>query len=168
MIICIISSSMIIKDFDFFFTIYYTYNMNILFLDIDGVLNSRNTKLYDNLNNKNTLIDHKNITVLKELIDNISYEIVLISSWIKNDNLKDILNIFQDYGIKIKGTIDKNKKKEEGINKWVKINNPDNILIFDDESILNIKSPFQNNFYKINSGTGLIKSDIVKIKAFLT
>jgi hypothetical protein len=141
---------------------------NILFLDIDGVLNSRNTKLYNDLNDQNTLIDHKNITILKELIDNISYEIILISSWIKNDNLKDILNIFQNYEIKIKGTIDKNKKKEDGINKWVKVNNPDNILILDDESFLQLKSPLQSNFYKINSGTGLIKSDIIKIKALLT
>lgn len=83
--------------------------MKILFLDIDGVLNSRE---YDRKRNWNeqTDIDETRLPLVKEIIDKTGAKIVLISTWRshwdKDENLCDedgnyITRLFSKYGLAI-------------------------------------------------------------------
>ena len=83
--------------------------MKILFLDIDGVLNSRE---YDRRRNRNeqTDIDETRLPLVKEIIDKTGAKIVLISTWRnhwdRDESLCDedgmyINRLFSKYGLAI-------------------------------------------------------------------
>lgn len=83
--------------------------MKILFLDIDGVLNSR---AYDRKRNWNeqTDIDETRLPLVREIIDNTGAKIVLISTlrshWDRDESLCDedgqyINGLFSKYGLAI-------------------------------------------------------------------
>ena len=80
--------------------------MKILFLDIDGVLNSRE---YDRKRNWNeqTDIDETRLPLVKEIIDKTGAKIVLISThWDRDESLCDedgmyINRLFSKYGLAI-------------------------------------------------------------------
>ena len=83
--------------------------MKILFLDIDGVLNSRE---YDRKRNWNeqTDIDETRLPLVKEIIDKTGAKIVLISTWrshwnrdgnLRDEDGQDINNQFPKYGLTI-------------------------------------------------------------------
>ncbi len=83
--------------------------MKILFLDIDGVLNSRAYDCRRNWNEK-TNIDETRLPLVKEIIDKTGAKIVLISTWRRhwnsNENLCDedgkcINSLFSKYGLAI-------------------------------------------------------------------
>lgn len=85
--------------------------MKIIFLDIDGVLNSR---IYDGERNLDELsnIDESRLPLLKKLVDETGAKIVLSSTWRKSWN-KDyklcgengvyINSTFEKYGLKVYG-----------------------------------------------------------------
>ncbi len=52
--------------------------MNVVFLDIDGVLNSNS---FDNEKNDDRIMDPTRLELLKELLDEVEAEVVLTSSW---------------------------------------------------------------------------------------
>ena len=83
--------------------------MKIIFLDIDGVLNSRT---YDRKRNRNeqTDIDESRLPLVKEIVDSTGAEIVLSSTWRGHwDKAPEkcdedgvyINNIFEKFGLKI-------------------------------------------------------------------
>ena len=83
--------------------------MKILFLELDGVLNSRE---YDSKRNWNeqTDIDETRLPLVREIIDNTGAKIVLISTWRshwnRDENLCDedgiyINSLFSKYGLAI-------------------------------------------------------------------
>ena len=83
--------------------------MKILFLDIDGVLNSREYDRHRNWNEQ-TDIDETRLPLVKEIIDKTGAKIVLISTWRnhwdRNQNLCDedgmyINRLFSKYGLAI-------------------------------------------------------------------
>ena len=72
--------------------------MKILFLDIDGVLNSR---AYDRKRNWNeqTDIDETRLPLVREIIDKTGAKIVLISTWRSHWNRDE--NLISKYGLAI-------------------------------------------------------------------
>lgn len=151
--------------------------MNIIFLDIDGVLNSKSGT---NLTEKFGL-DDKLIANLKYIIDSVpDTKIVISSTWRSFEydeihtsseipwrivlthtlgftNISDIIigdtPIFMDN--------DKNRRGRE-IKRWIdenKIKNRINQFVIIDDEISDIKKIFPNNILKIDSNVGLTMND---------
>ena len=127
--------------------------MNIIFLDIDGVLNSLNYFIerhpkvlelyahedYDNnalLKMKRLMldIDIKKLNILKEIVEETNSYVVVISSWKSLGTFPYVMNKLIDMGIPIIGkTDDYNSNRGEGIKRYIKENNIENYVILDDE-----------------------------------
>ncbi len=127
--------------------------MNIVFLDIDGVLNSLNyfierepkvLELYQNENyNKDTFlklkrlmldIDINKVKVLKEIIDETKSLVVVISSWKNMGTFSYVQNELIKMGIPIIGiTDDCNSNRGAGIKNYLQENNVQKYIILDDE-----------------------------------
>lgn len=77
--------------------------MNIVFLDIDGVLNSEkwyNSKEYKDLwNPLNESFDTKALNTLNYLINKINWKIVISSSWRSHFNLEELSKELYSLGI---------------------------------------------------------------------
>ena len=117
---------------------------NIIFLDIDGVLNSYDTK--DRFQGF-VGIDDRLVAILKEIVDRTGAKLVLSSSWksewtnapeLANDERYDtgkyLDSKLSKYGLKIL-----DKTKDEGINrgfgirKWLDEHEHGNWIVLDDE-----------------------------------
>lgn len=108
--------------------------MKIIFLDVDGVLNSQNYLL--NSNNKiSNSINPKKITLLKELVDETGSNIVVTSAWRLSKNFQILKNVFQIHDLKIqdKTELIRGKRGEEIKLYLQKHPNIDNFVILDDE-----------------------------------
>ena len=149
--------------------------MGIIFLDIDGVLNTDKTcDFYDN----ETIVEDCKLILLKRLVEETQSKIVLISTkkvyWIKNNKDKQgdygnyLDKIFAKYDLSIYDkTIDDGKHRGLGVLAWKAKNNVKNIVILDDgeEGYDAITKTFY--LIKISSKTGLIEQDLEKAKDIL-
>lgn len=84
--------------------------MKVIFLDFDGVLNSRAYDRVRNWNDEKTFIDKTRLTLLKEIVDKTGAVIVLSTTWRNHWNkryeLRDItgkiiVDIFTEAGLEI-------------------------------------------------------------------
>ena len=93
--------------------------MNILFLDVDGVLNTSKRKTYLQRLMKKGEITRKEffdtwdlpysdtMNNLKKLVDKYKFKIVLISSWRQYpDKLRKLKKVFKEYGLGIYSQVD--------------------------------------------------------------
>mgnify|MGYP000061481896 FL=1 len=136
--------------------------MKVIFLDIDGVLNTEETYMEKSTDLD---IDVFRLEYLKEIIDNTKAKIVLSSSWRyffhkENDKIlprtirgKDLYDLFKKYGIEIYDiTTTDFCFREEQIDDYLKNHDVDNFVILDDE-VFHLKK-YENtkliktNFYK--------------------
>jgi len=112
--------------------------MDIIFLDVDGVLNNQHTML-----NTGEMLDEKCILRLKTIIDNTNTKIVLSSSWrLRSDShIKLLLDSFSKCGINPNIMIDKTTSfKNKGIHQnrtneilhWVNSHNVNKWVAIDD------------------------------------
>lgn len=154
--------------------------MNIIFLDIDGVLNDFYT--LKKKRGRNVFeepepdLDEDKFKLLKELVDKTDAKIVLSSSWrffFDKDTLKPINNAGQEltrllykYSLKLYSVTGRNNKREDEINDW--LNSHDNIesfVILDDDDV-DLTSFIDSNlvktkFYDDNSEEcGLTRSHV--------
>lgn len=128
--------------------------MNVIFLDIDGVLNSGNyfdsskerkhnfykVNKYDK-NNIEQLAEYmmidiniKNLEILKSIIDITNSKVVITSSWKNLKVFRNIVNRLINLGIPIVGqTVDKGINRGEGILNYIKEHNIDNYIVIDDD-----------------------------------
>lgn len=146
--------------------------MNIIFLDIDGVMSSHNfyIKLSDRLLKSSLLSDNMcmyNVWNLKYIMDNVKdLSLVISSTWRKSIYLEEIRETFQDCGIEGKRIIDitpNGKNRAEEIKSWIKGNKfKGKWLALDDQHI-----PFSprdaKNLYIVNNLNGLLYSDALVI-----
>lgn len=116
--------------------------MKIIFLDIDGVLNSF---AYDRQRTPNDgNIDKTRLVLVKQLVDKTNAKIVLSSSWREHwkknidecdDIGKELISDFADAGLEIYDKTPKigNLERSQEIRTWLDLN-PDvsNFVIFDD------------------------------------
>ena len=144
--------------------------MKVIFLDIDGVLNTSQTFIDINNEYKKTGIRRVEIDLSRvELLSNIVQEtnsvIVLSSSWRVfgkminntftplNDKMKSLIEIFKKYNLLIHDITpyDKNRIRQNEILSWLENKNVDSFVILDDD-------PYDLQFFVNN---GLIKTSTV-------
>jgi len=142
--------------------------MNYIFLDIDGVLNSKDFVL-ERIDDDSSL-DESRVKLLSELVKETDAKIILSSSWrirftesgnIRNtdsEDAKELVRLFKKYGISIYGKT-KDYRNSHGdyfdigeryteIKEYIENNltDDDNFVIFDDEtfrgSLLNFNEHF--------------------------
>ena len=89
--------------------------ISIIFLDVDGVLNTQET---------NGTIDEEKVLLLKQIIDKSGAKIVISSSWRMKSTQRDTLsNVLQQYGLQWIGTtpvLQKYRKPERNREKILK------------------------------------------------
>lgn len=166
---------------------------NILFLDIDGVLNTRNTfyrrnKFYKN--NKIVLpkIDEFRVELLSRIIKETNSSIVISSSWRNglekkddtiipcNEDCHDLILILKKYDLVIDDItpFDQNRIRQNEIREYLNNHNVKKFVIIDDEDadlfeykdeLVKIKCDWQS--FDINSN-GLNESYVEIIKEKLT
>lgn len=149
--------------------------MNVIFLDIDGVLNTDKTcAVYDN----ELVLEDGKLLLLKKLVEETQSKIVLVSTkknyWEKRDKNKQGLygtyldKKFSEYGLKIYDkTIDDGIHRGLGVLAWKSRNNTNNIVVLDDneEGYDAITKAFY--LVKISGGIGLTEQNLEKAKEIL-
>lgn len=134
--------------------------MNIVFLDIDGVLNQL----------QRNYIDINCVKHLHEIIKLINGKVVLISSWRKgysnlgksSPQIEELKQIFNKFGIEIVGrTKDLNNRADE-IRDYIKSHEVNKWIILDDDKEEYDKTT--DNLYLVNCKTGLTTKDVKQIK----
>ena len=128
--------------------------MKVIFLDIDGVLNTSETFRRRRINYEKTKkwdleIDLHRVARLKYIINMTGAKVVLSSSWrlfgdfkngefiTKSNQLKQLLEIFSSFGISIYDVtphIDYGSNREEEIKKWLMGKDIESFVIIDDET----------------------------------
>lgn len=127
--------------------------MKIIFLDIDGVLNTletfkQNMILYNQTGQRQLEIDEFRIEYLKKIIEATNAKIVLSSSWrvfFKKEEGKiiptnkkglDLLNLLNKYNIEIYDItpFDENRYRQNEIDAYLNKNVVSSFIIIDDES----------------------------------
>lgn len=148
--------------------------MNIIFLDVDGVLNSQNKliELYNKTNKPHSGInfpfDEKCLENLKILVEETHSKIVITSTWRKYKEEIELLNSILDiYNLKqevIGFTKILNQKREYEIKEYIKSNNVESFVIIDD-----IKDMNDLNEYLVVTSyrTGLTKENIEQARKIL-
>lgn len=149
--------------------------MRVLFVDIDGVLNSITSKSRcDGFIG----IDNSKVKLLKEIIDKTNAKIVLVSIWkshwekdytlICHHDAKYLNNKFRKQNLFIfDKTKDNNSNRGEGIYNWIKEHNVSNWAVLDDEIFDDYEKYgildhlVKTEFYDKNGG-GLQKNHVEK------
>lgn len=127
--------------------------MKVIFLDIDGVLNTRKTFIdihneWEKTGIRRVEIDEFRLVYLKRIIDETNALVVLSSTWrtffkkekgviIPNYNKGEQLQVlFKKYGIEIFDItpIDKNRIRQNEIKSWLSNNEVESFVIIDDDS----------------------------------
>lgn len=129
-----------------------------LFLDIDGVLNSKQSK--DSIFDKTYPIDEENVDSLLEIIEMIEVkgyqvDIIISSTWRIGKTIDMLQEILQPYGIEVANKTDRLYYSDRGteIKKFMEQNEEYNhCIIFDDDIDMGRMSHF---FIPVNAETGL-------------
>jgi len=116
--------------------------MKVIFLDIDGVLNTidtfkRRKDIYNNYGVIIPRIDFYRVKFLKEIIDKTDAKIIISSTWRKYDNdMKELKHVFSLFDLEVYDVtcIDISGKKGIEINDWLNKNEVDSFVIIDDET----------------------------------
>ena len=128
--------------------------MKVIFLDIDGVLNTSETFRkrrveYEKTKKWNIEIDLHRVARLKYIINMTGAKIVLSSSWrlfgqfkngeftLKSNQLSELLDVFSSFGINIYDVtphFDYGSKRDEEIKAWLKNKDIESFVVIDDES----------------------------------
>ncbi len=158
--------------------------MNIIFLDIDGVLNSEcfYIKRYRNMRelrmiDVNSLgekdprvkrilceIDLYNLDILKHIVNETNSKIVVISSVKSQPFFKDIANHLINIGLPIiDTTIDNGYNRGYGIKRYLETHNVNNYIVIDDTIFEDYDDEILNHLIKTNyCDSGLSPEDAEK------
>ena len=148
--------------------------MKVIFLDVDGVLNS--DEYFDRIQNLDiegieSEIDINKVKLLKKAVDTTGAKVVLSSSWRYTKNALALKKLLADYGIHITDStpVVEHKGGLE-IRKWLENNNNvENFVILDDEVFDSYDSALTENLVKISIeketdiGEGLLPENVEKI-----
>lgn len=158
--------------------------MNIIFLDIDGVLNCQDYYSSDRYNRENSTyplseIDPFRIKMLNEIIEKTNAKIVISSSWRHGRTIEEMRNIMNEVGFKGE-IIDFTPtcrcgmcKRGNEIHKWIEDNKEllgkhyhqfkSYVIIDDDSDMLYWQ---KDNFFLCDSFSGLTPNIAYKITNF--
>ncbi len=141
---------------------------NVLFLDIDGVLNSEDW--FTRTANGKGMFDPKCVELLNYITDNSNTDIVLSSSWRMDENVN---NILYNHGI-TGNIIDKTSRlaleidylcRGNEIQKWLLENEYNNYVILDDDFDMLVSQ--LDNFVHIDYKVGLSEENVKSILKIL-
>lgn len=144
--------------------------MDVLFLDIDYVLNSDQYERLQFAQNKPFVpyyseIDPRCISLLNQVLEALpSLKIVISSSWRDSLSLAEFQKLFTHFNLnrEIIDTTSSDMTKADSIRLWVKENKPKKFIILDDDSLFDLKDSLYKNFYKVSTAS-LQPSDVDKI-----
>ena len=147
--------------------------MKVIFLDIDGVLNTQQTfmKIYEEwkkTGERRTEIDLERVGFLKEIVAATDAKIVLSSSWrsalkivdgkmeSSRPKMIDLIKIFTEYDLTIYDVTPNDNKRwrENEIKAWLEENDVESFIILDDDSY-----DLQSFLHKELIKTSLTKDD---------
>ncbi len=132
--------------------------MKVIFLDVDGVLNSSQ----DGFNIK--LGSSKHLELLKQIVDSTNAKIVLSSSWrISNMTKSFIENKLNEYGMSImSSTPDSGSSRGEEIKRWLMETTDfiESFVILDDDSDMGEYT--RTRLVQTNRDIGLQETDVIK------
>ncbi len=143
--------------------------MKILFLDVDGVLNS--DKYHRSLEFGHQFLFGMEVdptptellsTFLKE---NDSIQVVICSSWRDTLTLGNFKEVFPSFSDKIIDLTSSNESKSKSIESWVSKNNPSHFAILDDDVLFDIKHPYHRVQVKTSMAFGLQKDHLLSLKS---
>ena len=147
--------------------------MKVIFLDVDGVLNS--DEYFDKIKNVNICgieseIDVEKIKLLKKAVDETGANVVLSSSWRYTKNAQYLKELLLRYGIKIDSTPLIQNKRGLEIKQWL-LNHPEveKFVILDDEIFDSYDEDLIKRLIKISNcdghsyGEGLLLKDVDEI-----
>lgn len=147
--------------------------MKIIFLDVDGVLNS--DEYFDKIKNLDIQgierdIDVEKIKLLKKAIDATGAEVVLSSSWRYTRNVQYLKELLSKYGIYVDSTPYIQNERGLEIRKWLSEHQDvEDFVILDDEIFESYDEELMKKLVKISNGNGrsfgegLLLSDVDKI-----
>ena len=132
--------------------------MKVIFLDVDGVLNS--DEYFDKIKNLNvdgiqSEIDVEKIKMLNMAINETGAKIVLTSSWRYTRNAQELKKLLSEYGIPTDSTPFIQNKRGLEIKQYL-LENPDveNFIIVDDELFDSYDDELIKKLVKISNGNG--------------
>lgn len=159
--------------------------MNILFLDVDGVLNNKqhflalkeqgeplgkDTLEEADLECMKRLTTPHNFWCLKYILDNVpDLKIVLSTSWRNHFDIEQFKELFKHYGLDGERIIDKTPRKftSERIHEiHLYLDDNKNVkkwVALDDHAIFNLEDPDKVNEFLTDSWVGLTMNDAFKI-----
>lgn len=147
--------------------------MKVIFLDVDGVLNSDD--YFDKIENLNIEgiendIDVEKIKLLKEAVKQTGAKVVLSSSWRYTRKAKELRELLLNYGIYVDATPFLENKRGIEIKEWIKSHNDiEDFIILDDEIFDSYDEELMKKLIKISNcngrgfGEGLQQKDIDEI-----
>lgn len=146
------------------------YN-KIIFLDIDGVLNSSNYSRKTDISQLNFLfnmeIDPIPLALLKKFISsNPDIKIVISSSWRDTLMLRHFQEIFKPYDSTVIDLISSNYKKSEAIELWLSKNKVQDFIILDDDTLFDLDHTLFKNQIKTTTLYGLTADTIKEIENY--
>ncbi len=133
--------------------------MKIIFLDIDGVLNS--DEYFDKIKNLNINgiendIDVSKIVLLKKSLDETGAKIVLTSSWRYTRKAQELKQLLLSYGIIVDCTPFIDNERGIEIKKWLQEHNDiQDFLILDDEIFDSYDEKLMKKLIKISDTNGI-------------
>ena len=144
--------------------------MKVIFLDVDGVLNSIKDydEHYKDSENKPILYDdveERPLLLLKELVDKTGAKIVVSSSWRKIEKLYHKLgNALYEYGMRIYDVTPYryNKDRSDEIYEWLYDKNIESFVILDDDNFKFEESGLGKYLIKTTYDDGLRTEHIEK------
>lgn len=133
--------------------------MKVIFLDIDGVLNSdeyihKARKLgFKGIEEE---IDIEKVELLKKAVEETGARVVLSSSWRLTNNLSKVRDLFARYGIYLDITPFIDNKRGIEIKKWLQDNQGvEDFVILDDVIFDSFDDLLLKKLIKISNGNGL-------------
>ena len=132
--------------------------MKVIFLDIDGVLNS--DEYFDKIKNLNiqgiqSQVDIEKIKLLKKAIDETGAKVVLSSSWRYKRNAQYLKELLLQYNIFTDSTPFLKNERGLEIKKWLE-NNPivEDYVILDDEIFDSYDEELMEKLIKVSDENG--------------
>lgn len=147
--------------------------MKVIFLDVDGVLNSDeylNSVIGTNVTGIAREVDIEKVRLLKQAVNKTGAKIVMTSSIRLSKMGRDLKEILQREGMLVDATPFINEERGREIKAWMKINGGvENFVILDDEVFDSFDSSLLENLIKVspeNDGgirQGLQPKDVTEI-----
>ena len=136
--------------------------MKVIFLDIDGVLNTVNTFKEKKCGKIKIEIDEFRVEYLREIVEKTDAKIVLSSTWRMkfgenlvplDDKAKELINIFSKYNLKFYDVtpIDKNRWRENEISSWLSQNREVSSFVIIDDDCFDLQTFKDSNLIHIKN-----------------